>query len=161
KGFVSALEARGGTEMVPPMRAALTDRRDSDTRLIRQVIFLTDGEIGNEQQLFETISAMRGRSRVFMVGIGSAPNSFLMRRAAEPGRGTSPHTGSVDQVEERMRSLFGKLESRAVTNLSATFSAARADSTPAVIPDLYRGEPLTLAAKVSAFDGALEVKGMI
>src|ERR1700704_3156034 len=27
KAFVSALEARGGTEMVPPMRAALTDRR--------------------------------------------------------------------------------------------------------------------------------------
>ena len=71
KAFVSALEARGGTEMVPPMKAALTDRGGDDPNslrqgFVRQVIFLTDGEIGNEQQLFETIGAMRGRSRVFM-----------------------------------------------------------------------------------------------
>jgi len=124
--FVSALQARGGTEMVPPMKAALTDRRGGDSSFVRQVIFLTDGEIGNEQQLFETIGAMRGRSRIFMVGIGAAPNSFLMTRAAELGRGTFTHIGSVDQVEERMRTLFGKLESPAVTNLTATFSAARA-----------------------------------
>ena len=138
KAFVSALEARGGTEMVTPMKAALTDRRGGDANTVRQVIFLTDGEIGNEQQLFETIGALRGRSRVFMVGIGSAPNSFLMTRAAELGRGTFTHIGSAEQVEERMRGLFGKLESPAVTNLTATFSAARPDSTPAVIPDLYR-----------------------
>ena len=51
KAFVSALEARGGTEMVAPMKAALTDRRGGDGKELRQVIFLTDGEIGNEQQL--------------------------------------------------------------------------------------------------------------
>ncbi len=161
KAFVSALQASGGTEMVPPMRAALTDARGSDSGYVRQVIFLTDGEIGNEQQLFETIGAMRGRSRIFMVGIGSAPNSFLMTRAAELGRGTFTHIGSADQVEERMRTLFGKLESPAVTNLTATFSGARSEVTPAVLPDLYRGEPLALAAKMSALAGTLEVKGTI
>ena len=93
-----------------PMKAALADRRDADDDYLRQVVFLTDGEIGNEQQLFDTIAAMRGRSRVFMVGIGSAPNSFLMTRAAEIGRGTFTHIGSVDQVETRMRELFDKLE---------------------------------------------------
>jgi Ca-activated chloride channel homolog len=161
EAFVSALEARGGTEMVAPMKAALTDRRGGDANTVRQVIFLTDGEIGNEQQLFETIGALRGRSRVFMVGIGSAPNSFLMTRAAELGRGTFTHIGSAEQVEERMRVLFGKLESPAVTNLTATFSAARPDATPAVIPDLYRGEPVALAVKLSALAGTLEIKGMI
>ena len=201
KAFVSALQASGGTEMVPPLRAALTDRRGDDSKYLRQVVFLTDGGIGNEQELFQTIGAMRGRSRIFMVGIGSAPNSFLMTRAAELGRGTFTHIGSAEQVEERMRILFGKLESPAVTNLTATFSgdaalaseasgqrgnstssahsasedareraddtrpergsSARADATPAVLPDLYRGEPLVLAAKVSALAGTLEVKGMI
>ena len=124
-------------------------------------MFLTDGEIGNEQQLFDTIAAMRGRSRVFMVGIGSAPNTFLMTRAAELGRGTFTHIGSVEQVEERMRALFGKLESPAVTNLTATFSAGGADVTPAVLPDLYRGEPVALAARVGALAGTLEIKGLI
>jgi Ca-activated chloride channel family protein len=161
KAFVSALEARGGTEMVAPMKAALTDRRGGDGKELRQVIFLTDGGIANEQQLFDTITAMRGRSRIFMVGIGSAPNSFLMTRAAELGRGTFTHIGAVDQVEERMRTLVEKLESPAVTNLTATFSAGRADATPAMMPDLYRGEPVALAARVSALAGALEIKGMI
>src|SRR5260370_13956043 len=104
---------------------------------------------------------MRGRSRVFMVGIGSAPNSFLMTRAAELGRGSFTHIGSVEQVEERMRGLFAKLENPAVTGLSAKFSDARADMTPAAIPDLYRGEPLVLAARLDKLTGSVEIKVLI
>jgi Ca-activated chloride channel family protein len=100
--FVGALQAQGGTEMVPAMRAALTDSADGDANYVRQVVFLTDGAIGNEQQLFDTITAMRGRSRVFMVGIGSAPNTFLMTRAAELGRGT--FTQSSTSLPARSRS---------------------------------------------------------
>ncbi|MCK1385928.1 marine proteobacterial sortase target protein [Bradyrhizobium sp. 21] len=158
--FVSALQARGGTEMVPAMRAALTDKL-GDTSMVRQIVFLTDGAIGNEQQLFETITAMLGRSRVFMVGIGSAPNTYLMTRAAELGRGAFTHIGSVEQVEERMRGLFAKLENPAVTGLSAKFSEAKADVTPAIIPDVYRDEPLVLAAKLDKLAGSLEIKGRV
>src|SRR5262249_23743280 len=64
--FVEGLHANGGTEMVPAMKAALADRR-GDANTVRQVVFLTDGEIGNEQQLFDTITALHGRSRIFMV----------------------------------------------------------------------------------------------
>src|ERR1700682_4227571 len=141
KSFVGALQAEGGTEMVPAMQAALTDNAAGDANTVRQVVFLTDGAIGNEQQLFDAITAMRGRSRVFMVGIGSAPNTFLMTRAAELCRGTFTHIGSVVQVEERMRGLFAKLENPAVTGLAAKFSEATADLAPAAIPDLIRDEP--------------------
>lgn len=161
KSFVSALEASGGTEMVPAMQAALTDHGTEGAPRLRQVVFLTDGAIGNEQQLFDTIAGMRGRSRVFMVGIGSAPNSFLMSRAAELGRGTFTQIGAPGQVQERMRTLFEKLESPVVTNLSASFSAGAADATPETLPDLYRGEPVVLAAKLAALSGTIEVKGMI
>jgi Ca-activated chloride channel family protein len=160
EAFVTALQAQGGTEMIPPMRAALTDRQ-ADGNTVRQVVFLTDGCIGNEQQLFDTITSMRGRSRVFMVGIGSAPNTYLMTRAAELGRGTFTHIGSVEQVESRMRELFGKLESPAVTQLSVTFSDTTADMTPVVLPDLYRGEPLVLAAKLGKLAGTVAIKGRI
>ena len=159
--FVNALQASGGTEMVPAMHAALTDNSHDDANTLRQVVFLTDGEIGNEQQLFETITAMRGRSRVFMVGIGSAPNTYLMTRAAELGRGAYTHIGSVDQVEERMRGLFAKLENPAVTGLAVKFSDASADIAPSVLPDLYRDEPLVLAAKLDKLSGSVEIKGHI
>ena len=60
-----------------------------------------------------------------------------------------------------MRSLFAKLENPAVTNLTAKFSDAVADFTPAAIPDLYRGEPLVLAAKLDKLKGSVEIKGRI
>lgn len=159
--YVGSLQASGGTEMVPAMRAALADNANSDGSMLRQVVFLTDGAIGNEQQLFDTITALRGRSRVFMVGIGSAPNTFLMTRASELGRGTFTHIGSTAQVEERMRDLFAKLENPVVTGLTATFSEAKADLTPNALPDLYRGEPLVLAARLDKLAGDVTIKGRI
>ncbi len=60
-----------------------------------------------------------------------------------------------------MRTLFEKLESPAVTNVTATFSGGNADVTPENLPDLYRGEPLVIAAKISALAGTIEIKGMI
>jgi Ca-activated chloride channel family protein len=95
------------------------------------------------------------------VGIGSAPNSFLMTRAAELGRGSFTHIGSVEQVEERMRELFTKLENPAVTGITASFSERNADATPAVLPDLYHGEPLVLAARLDQAAGSVEIRGRI
>src|ERR1700749_1517843 len=60
-----------------------------------------------------------------------------------------------------MRELFAKLENPAVMNLTAKFSDARADLSPATIPDLYRGEPLVLAAKLDQIKGSVEIKGRI
>src|SRR4029079_18165674 len=89
------------------------------------------------------------------------PNTFLMTRAAELGRGAFTHIGSTEQVEERMRGLFAKLENPAVTGLSAKFSDAKSDMTPAVLPDVYRGEPLMLATKLDKLAGSVEIKGRI
>lgn len=161
RDFVSGLEARGGTEMVPALRAALEDPRPDDTSRVRQVVFLTDGAIGNDQQLIDTIARERGRSRLFMVGIGSAPNNFLMTRGAEMGRGTYTHIGSVNEVETRMRELFGKLERPVVTELTARVDGTTADVTPASLPDLYSGEPVVLAMKVGALAGTVHVEGRV
>jgi len=159
--FVSRLEARGGTEMVPAMRAALVDQGGESSEMLRQVVFLTDGAIGNEQQLFETITAGLGRSRVFMVGIGSAPNSYLMSRAAELGRGSVVHIGGGEKIEERMRVLFNKLERPAITDVKVQFSETGVDVTPKVLPDLYAGEALQIGAKLTAFAGTMQISGMI
>jgi Ca-activated chloride channel family protein len=159
--FVARLQAEGGTEMVPAMQAALVDQNAADRDTLRQVVFLTDGAIGNENQLFDTIAAGLGRSRIFMVGIGSAPNSYLMNRAAELGRGSVLHIGSAEQVEDRMRALFNKLAKPAVTDLSVKFSESGVDVTPKVLPDLYAGETLQIAAKLSTFGGTAEISGSI
>jgi Ca-activated chloride channel family protein len=60
-----------------------------------------------------------------------------------------------------MRGLFAKLENPAVTGLAVKFSDATADIAPAVLPDLYRDEPLVLAAKLDKLTGSVEIKGRI
>lgn len=161
RAFVSALEANGGTEMLAPLEAALADADPQDGAYLRQVVFLTDGAIGNEQQMFDLIGAKRGRSRVFMVGIGSAPNSFLMARMAELGRGTFTQIGMDAQVEERMRELFAKLENPVVTELTAAASDAGVEVTPDKLPDLYKGEPVSLLLRTDRLDGTLTVSGSL
>ncbi|WP_340691801.1 marine proteobacterial sortase target protein [Hyphomonas sp.] len=158
--WVERLEATGGTEMLPALREALADHGNADGRL-RQVIFLTDGAIGNEQQLFETISRNRKDARIFTVGIGSAPNSFFMSRAAELGQGTFTHIGDVDEVAARMGALFTKLESPAITNVAATWPDGSAvEAWPSPLPDVYAGETLVIAAHAAAKDGLVWVSGL-
>src|SRR5262249_61305870 len=55
KRFVSNLQANGGTEMLPALQAALVDNDRNNKEEVRQVVFITDGSIGNEDQLFAAI----------------------------------------------------------------------------------------------------------
>ncbi len=160
KNFVKRLDANGGTEMLPALKAALKDANPSDTTHLRQVVFLTDGAVGNEAQLFQEIVDHTGRSRLFTVGIGSAPNSYFMRRASELGRGTFTEIGSEDQVLTRMSALFAKLEKPVMVGLKATWpDGTVVEAWPDPLPDLYAGEPVVLSAKVGAMSGELHLSG--
>lgn len=157
--YVNALTANGGTMMLPAIKAALTDH-GSSKQYLRQVIFLTDGAIGNEQQLFDTIAAMRGDARIFTVGIGSAPNSYFMSRAAELGQGAFTHIGAVTEVAERMNAMLEKLESPAITDLRLLWpDGVQAETWPSPIPDIYKGETLVVAARANRNKGTLQISG--
>jgi len=160
--FIEGLSAEGGTDMLPALQAALHDEAPNDQTHLRQIVFLTNGAIGNETQLFSEILKHRGRSRIFTIGIGSAPNSHVMRRAAELGRGTFTHIGSSEQVMERMTSLFQKLERPALTDLSVSWSSKEGiDVWPNPVPDLYAGEPVILTAHLSKLAGHLRIEGTL
>ena len=114
---------------------------------LRQIIFLTDGQVGNEDELFETIRTQLGASRLFTIGIGSAPNSHFMRKAAEFGRGTFTHIGSTSEVKAQMDAIFRKLERPALTDLRIEGVDGQVEMFPARIPDLYEGEPVVAVLK--------------
>lgn len=154
--FVRGLEASGGTEMVPALRRALLDPI-GDTARVRQVVFITDGSIGNEEAIFAALDADRGRSRLFMVGIGSAPNAYLLNRAAERGRGTATSINSLGDVQQRMERLFRKLESPVLRDIEVLWND-EVEMWPERVPDLYAGEPIVLAARLDRFVGDVRVR---
>ena len=158
KSFVANLTARGGTEMLKALNLALDGRRDSSR--LRQVIFLTDGSVGNEAQLFRTIKRELGDSRLFTVGIGSAPNSYFMTKAAQYGRGTFTFISRVADVKKRMSILFQKIEEPVLTDITVRFAnSTGAQAWPKKVPDLYRGEPVIVAVRLDKLDGKVEITG--
>ena len=159
--FNEQLEANGGTEMLPALKQALVDDTPGDGERLRQIVFLTDGAISNETEMLAEIGARRGRSRVFMIGIGSAPNSYLMSHMAVVGRGTYTHIGDVAGVTARMTDLLDRLARPAVTGLSARVDGGDAELAPAQLPDLYAGEPLVVLARADRLEGRLEISGTI
>jgi Ca-activated chloride channel family protein len=144
--YVQALRADGGTEMLPALVRALDGGERPDR--LRQVIFLTDGAVGNEACLFATIRERLGDSRLFTIGIGSAPNSHFMREAARLGRGSFTYVGSPIEVQQRMTELFRKLESPALADLRLELpGAGDAEILPSPMPDLYAGEPIVVSLR--------------
>ena len=155
--FVAALRARGGTEMKPALEAALTD--DAAPGFVRQVVFLTDGAVGNEGELIQLIRARLSDRRLFTIGIGSAPNSFFLTKAAQYGRGTFTSIGDVREVAEKMGALFTKLESPVLTDIAISWPG-KTEVWPREPGDLYAGEPIVVVAKTDAPDGSVTITGM-
>jgi Ca-activated chloride channel family protein len=148
RNFVQRLDANGGTEMRPALRLALDSARSES--YLRQIVFITDGSVGNEEELYTMIESRLGSARLFTVGIGSAPNSWFMRKAAELGRGTFVMISALHEVGEKMGRLFDKLGHPQVTNINVSWPGGTVmDVYPDIVPDLYLGEPVTVRAKAA------------
>ncbi len=156
--FVQSLHAREGTEMKPALAMALG--ADIDPARMQQVVFITDGSVGNEDELFQMIHKQLGPRRLFMVGIGSAPNSYFMQESAIAGRGTYTYIGDLSEAEPVMNQLFDQIAKPALTDITIEAQGI-SDITPAIIPDLYAGEPLKLAMKLEPGTRRVTVRGRI
>ena len=156
QNFVSRLNAKGRTEMAPALMAALNNVIPDG--YLRQVVFMTDGSVGNESHLFSIIHENLKAARLFTIGIGSAPNSYFMRKSAQFGRGSFTNIASVSEVKEKMSLLFQKLEAPVISHLKIQWPQG-SDVYPKRIPDLYMGEPLIITAQVPELKGEVIIEG--
>ena len=156
--YARNLRANGGTEIAGALDAALIG--SDNPNVIRQVVFMTDGSVGNEEALFGIIRKKLGDSRLFTIGIGSAPNSLFMTKAAEFGHGTFTYIGKVEEVNEKMSGLFRKLENPVLTNISVRLPGViDGEMWPRQLPDLYAGEPVMLSAMLNDTGADMTVSG--
>lgn len=143
--FIRKLRADGGTVMAPAFELAMG--LPEQPGLLRQVVFVTDGSVGNEAELLLQIGEQLGDTRLFTVSIGSSPNTWFMRKAAEIGRGSHSHIGRQQDVAERMNALWRRIETPAIEDICIDWGMD-AEYYPQIIPDLYAGEPLWLTARL-------------
>ena len=149
--FIAGLEAYGGTEMMPALGMALNSTNEGNNERLQQIVFITDGAVEHEEKLFKLINNHLGDRRLFTVAIGSAPNSYFMRKAAQFGRGSYTFIGDIEEVSEKMNQLFSKMEQVVMTDLHLELEGIEGEVVqvlPNKLPDLYFGEPVVLSLKM-------------
>lgn len=154
--WLARLRASGGTEMREGIRQALRGLR---AEAQRQVVLVTDGLIGFEQEVVaELRAALPEGSRVHTVGVGSAVNRSLTGPAARAGRGLEVIVGLGEDPERAAAALRARTAAPLVTGLRLSGTALRA-SAPERLPDLFAGAPALVGVELDPAGGTLVVHG--
>ncbi|GAB1691695.1 VIT domain-containing protein [Krasilnikovia sp. M28-CT-15] len=155
--------ARGGTELLTPLDQGLTLLHTADEGRDRVLVLVTDGQVGNEDQILAEIAGLVGTTRVHAVGIDRAVNAGFLGRLAALGAGRCELVESEDRLDEAMEHIHRRIGSPVVTDLSvhadglATVEDTRS---PYRLPGLYPGVPLVITGRYTgAAAGSLTVSG--
>ncbi len=144
--WIDGLEADGGTEMIPAVRLAMSQKPAES--LLSQIIFITDGAIGFENKIAAELQQSLGNTRFFAVGIGAAPNTHLMDLFARVGRGSFVYIQDVTETQERMTNLLNKMKAPVVSDMALVLPKnIEAEVIPSSLPDLLKGETLSIVIK--------------
>jgi Ca-activated chloride channel homolog len=160
---LAGVDARGGTELLAPLKAALallpTNGRD------RVVVLVTDGQVGNEDQILSSLAGSLDGVRVHTVGIDQAVNAGFLGRLAAAGGGRCELVESEDRLDEAMERIHRRVGAPLVTGLVLTPEGlAVIDSTiaPAQTPDLFPGVPTVVTGRCRrSASGAVAVRGRL
>jgi Ca-activated chloride channel homolog len=146
--YVQYLQAGGGTEMLPALLHVM--RKPQSPETLRHIVLLTDGDLGNEEQIFAALRRDLGAARLYTVAIGSAPNLFLATKMAQFGRGTFTHIADIHEIQAQMTRLFESIESPVLTDVKLSFEGVEVTGVyPERPPDLFAQQPLLIFGRIS------------
>jgi Ca-activated chloride channel family protein len=163
--FLAGLAARGGTEMAGPLSRAVSvltagSPRDGRERVL---VLVTDGQVGNEDQILRELGPRARGVRVFALGIDRAVNAAFLRRLADLGGGASELVESEDRLDEVMAGMHRHLGTPVLTGLRlapAGLQLVPGTLVPGRLPDLFAGAPLFLLGRYrGAADGTVALDG--
>jgi Ca-activated chloride channel family protein len=150
--YVGRLRGSGGTELVPGLERALGPETADDR--IRIATVLSDGYVGNEYEVVETVRREIGDTRLTVLGIGSGTNRFALEEMAELGRGFTRYIdptsreGRGDSIRKTAQEVAEKLETPVLTDLSVDWGElSPKQTTPQRTPDLFAGESVRIMGR--------------
>ncbi|MBI2703602.1 MAG: DUF4349 domain-containing protein [Mycobacterium sp.] len=159
---LAGVESHGASELFAPLRAGLTLLRQSHGR-DAVVVLVTDGQVGNEDQLLRGLAADLRRVRVLAVGIDQAVNAGLLSRLASAGGGHCELVESEDRLDEAMEAIHRRVGTPFAHSLSvhgAGLTIIDDTTTPARIPDAAPGVPLVVSGRYrGSADGSITLRG--
>jgi len=151
--FVDALKPTGGTAIEEALVKSVGPAKALPERDRPYfVVFLTDGlpTVGNtgEDQILATVTkAIGDRSiRIFCFGIGTDVNTHLLDKVAEKTRAVSQYVLPDEDLEIKLSNFYAKISQPVLANLKLTVTDGIrvAKMHPSALPDLFKGEQLTV-----------------
>ncbi|MFC5187023.1 VIT domain-containing protein [Actinomadura harenae] len=115
---LATLSARGGTEMLAPLEQACALLSRSDSGRDRVLVLVTDGQVGNEDQILDRLQRKLHGVRVHTVGIDRAVNAGFLNRLASVGGGRCELVESEDRLDEAMERVHHRVGTPLMTDLS-------------------------------------------
>jgi len=137
----------GGTELLQPLRLVL--EQSGAAKLPRQIMLLTDGQVGNEAQCIELAGKHAGTARIFTFGIGHGASEHLVRGLARASGGQAEFIQPNERIEPKVMRQFARAASPYLKNVRVDWGSLQTDlSAPDVLPPLFNGDRLTLYGRV-------------
>ncbi len=159
---LAGLVARGGTEMLTPLQQAAGLLAGSDARE-RVIVLVTDGQVGNEDQILQSLASSVSGIRIHTVGVDTAVNKAFLQRLAGLAGGRCELVESEDRLDDAMRHIHQRIGRPLVTDLRLAATGLSVDPStiaPAVLPDLYPGAPVVITGRYrGASSGGVTVSG--
>jgi Ca-activated chloride channel homolog len=159
--WLGGVEARGGTEMLQPLERATQLLGDNDHGRDRVLVFVTDGQVGNESHLLRRLGARLAGVRVFALGIDRAVNAgFLNRLAALGGQGEAELVESEERVDEVLAHCHRRIDTPKLTGLHVHLEGGdlRAGTVaPKRLPDVFAGTPAVIFGRFQRGSGAATI----
>jgi Ca-activated chloride channel family protein len=161
--YLSGLGARGGTEMAGPLdRAVKLLSEVSPEERERVLVLVTDGQVGNEDQILATLGRKLKGIRVFTLGIDQAVNEAFLRRLAERGGGACELVESEQRLDEVMQSVHRRIGAPLLTGLfleGEGLAIEPGEVVPRRLPDLFSGSPLLILGRYRGrAEGSLAIR---
>jgi Ca-activated chloride channel family protein len=149
---LAAAGARGGTEMLRPLEAAvrLLSGAPGAPERDRVLVLVTDGAVGNEDQILHRIAPALNGIRVHVVGIDRAVNAGFLGRLASAGGGRCELVESQDRLDEAAARIHRRIGAPLVTGLTLAAEGLQvipATLAPSLLPDLFPGVPVTITGR--------------
>jgi Ca-activated chloride channel homolog len=158
-GYLSDLHGSGGTEMMPAVQAALAGKEDPER--VRVVCFMTDGYVGNDFEIIDTVKKSAGTARVFSFGIGNSVNRFLLDEMAHAGRGEVEYVTLEKQGDAAAQRFHERIHSPVLTDIGIDWGGLQVTEVyPEAPPDLFSTKPLMIHGRLTGpAEGTITLRG--
>jgi len=144
--WISKIQEGGGTEILEPLQRALRSFRDAPE--LRFVVILTDGQVGNEDEILRMVEHERKETGIFTFGIDSAANSYLLNELASVGRGQAEFIMPWERVDDKVAAQFQRIGQPMVHDVEVEWGGLDVhEILPDPLPPIFAGEPLFIMAR--------------